>query len=225
MENKSDNKEAVNQQQESALQKAEPQTSTLAKSNGLQMQSIDEMLKFADYVSKSPFAPKGMEKVGDIVVSMQMGAELGLSPMASLQSIAVINGRPSVYGDTALALVRASGELEEYSEEMFKDPESAENSGCRITLKRKGFAPVTEEFTVKDAKQAGLWGKSGPWSQYPKRMLKFRCRGFILRDQFGDLLKGLRTSEEVFDMPDVVDIKSESGSLVESVSEVKTGAE
>jgi hypothetical protein len=32
-------------------------------------------------------------------------------------------------------------------------------------------------------------------------MLKFRARGFLLRDVFGDVLKGLRTMEEVRDTP------------------------
>jgi len=55
--------------------------------------------------------------------------------------------------------------------------------------------------SVGDAKLASLWGKQGPWSQYPKRMLKFRARGFWLRDNFGDILKGMRTVEELRDVP------------------------
>jgi hypothetical protein len=57
------------------------------------------------------------------------------------------------------------------------------------------------KFTVADAKKAGLWGKTGPWTQYPKRMLQMRARGFALRDAFPDVLKGLVTAEEAQDYP------------------------
>jgi hypothetical protein len=57
------------------------------------------------------------------------------------------------------------------------------------------------QFSVADAVRAGLWGKSGPWTQYPKRMLQLRARGFALRDAFPDVLKGLVTAEEAQDYP------------------------
>ena len=54
---------------------------------------------------------------------------------------------------------------------------------------------------MADAKRAGLAGKSGPWTQYPRRMLQMRARGFALRDAFPDLLRGLVTAEEAMDYP------------------------
>jgi hypothetical protein len=60
---------------------------------------------------------------------------------------------------------------------------------------------VTVKFSVEDAKRAGLWGKQGPWSAYPKRMMQMRARGFALRDAFPDVLKGLITAEEAEDYP------------------------
>jgi hypothetical protein len=67
--------------------------------------------------------------------------------------------------------------------------------------KRKGRKPVTARFSVEDAKRAGLWGKQGPWSAYPKRMMQMRARGFALRDAFPDVLKGMITAEEAQDYP------------------------
>ena len=70
------------------------------------------------------------------------------------------------------------------------------------TAKRRGYEkPTVVRFSVADAKKAGLWGKSGPWSQYSKRMLQLRARGFALRDAFPDVLKGLVTAEEAQDYP------------------------
>jgi hypothetical protein len=122
-----------------------------------------------------------------------------------LQNTAVINGRPAIYGDAALALVRASGLLDSYVEEEVGEP-GKDTHGYKITVTRKGSAASSETFTVADAKQAKLWGKSGPWTDYPRRMLKFRARGFILRDQFGDVLKGLRTVEEARDIAPEINV-------------------
>ncbi len=165
---------------------------------GIQIRTMDEAYRFAQCVSASGFAPKGLEKPESIVIALQHAAELGLSPMQGLQSVAIINGRPGIYGDAALALVRRSGLLESIVETV-EGAGDAQRASC--TVKRTGEAAATSVFSVEDAKRAKLWGKQGPWEQYPSRMLKFRARGFALRDAFGDVLKGLRTVEELRDLP------------------------
>lgn len=167
--------------------------------SGLQLQTMEDLFRFSKAVVASGFAPRGMEKVESIFVAVQLGLELGITPMAALQNIAVINGRPGIYGDAALALVRSSGLLEDYSEEIIGKGEQAK---AVVSSKRKGTSKaITTEFSVEDARRAELWGKSGPWKQYPERMLKWRARGFNLRDNFGDVLKGLKTTEELSDSP------------------------
>jgi hypothetical protein len=167
-------------------------------SKGVSLESFEQLWRFAQCIAKSPFAPKGMETPEAIVPAIQLGLEIGLSPMAALQNVAVINGRPGIYGDAALALVRASGLCESYTQ---KTEGAGDTLAAVVASKRNGHEPLTHRFSVSDAKKAGLWGKSGPWSQYPERMLLFRARGFNLRDNFGDVLKGLRTTEELSDIP------------------------
>lgn len=170
---------------------------------GLQLSTLDDMWRFAQCVVKSGFAPKGMEKPESVLIAVEMGYEVGLSPMAALQNTAVVNGRPTIYGDAALALVRGSGLLDFYEEKQV-GAKGKDDFGYCVTAKRKGdSSSYSETFTVADAKVAGLWGKPGPWTQYPARMLKFRARGFLLRDAFGDVLKGMRTYEEARDYIDV----------------------
>jgi len=135
----------------------------------------------------------------DILVAVQGGYEIGLLPLQALQNISVINGKQSVYGDAAMALVQASPVCEDVQESIEGDGTSNPVAICRV--KRKGRSEVVSKYSVEDAKRAGLWGKQGPWSQYPKRMLQMRARGFALRDAFPDVLKGLITAEEAQDMP------------------------
>lgn len=140
---------------------------------------------------------------------MEMGLELGLPLMASLQNIAVVNGRPTLWGDSQLAVVRSTGELEEFSEwyevagkRVPRNPSAFDDSTAAVCrVKRRGLEASETAFSVADAKRAGLWGKQGPWSQYPARMLRFRARSFALRDQFGDALRGLLSTEEAGDIP------------------------
>jgi hypothetical protein len=189
----------------------------------VQLASIDEAFRFAKAVVASGFAPRGMEKPESVMIAIQLGMELGLTPMAALQNTAVINGRPAIYGDAALALVRASGQLVSYAEEEVGEV-GKDSHGYKITVQRKGFDAASETFTTADAKGAKLWGKSGPWSDYPKRMLKFRARGFILRDQFGDILKGLRTVEEARDIAPEINVTPLSEKVAGGLSDAIGGA-
>lgn len=167
---------------------------------GLLLSTFDDLWRFSVAVSKSGFAPKGMQSPESIMIAIQMGLEVGMSPMSALQNTAVINGRPGIYGDAALALVRASGLLGDDFEEVIVG--EGDEKRCIVTSTRIGMKkPRVTTFSVANAKEAQLWGKPGPWTQYPERMLQFRARGFNLRDNFGDVLKGMRTVEELRDMP------------------------
>jgi len=79
--------------------------------------SMGELQQFAETVSQSRMVPKKYRgSPQDIVVAVMHGMELGLPPLQALQSVAIINGRPSIYGDAALALVKQSGLCEYVNE-------------------------------------------------------------------------------------------------------------
>jgi hypothetical protein len=173
-----------------------------SSSRGLSLHTFDDMLRFANVVAKTDFAPKDFRgKPESCFLAIQHGAEIGLTPMQSLQNIACINGRPSIWGDAALALVLGSSACEYVRERVEGEGDSAV-AICEAK-RRSQAVPVTARFSVADAKRAALWGKSGPWTQYPARMLQLRARGFALRDGFPDVLKGLITTEEAEDYPTV----------------------
>ena len=163
--------------------------------------TLSEAMTFSDMLANSSMVPRAYQgKPQDILVCVQWGMEMGLAPMQALQNIAVINGKPSVYGDAAMALVQASPVCEDVEE--FFEGEGTPNPVAVCVAKRKGRKPVTARFSVEDAKRAGLWAKQGPWSAYPKRMMQMRARGFALRDAFPDVLKGMITVEEAQDYPE-----------------------
>jgi len=174
--------------------------SNLTVRNGFLPTTFAEAKTFAGELAASNLVPKAYAgKPLDILVAIQWGNENGLAPMQALQNISVINGKPTVYGDAAMALVQAHPACEGV-EEYFED-EGTPNPIAVCIAHRRGRKPVTAKFSVEDAKRAGLWNKQGPWTSYPKRMLQMRARGFALRDAFPDALKGLITTEEADDYP------------------------
>ena len=134
-------------------------------------------------------------------MAIMHGQELGLSPSQSLQSVAVINGKPSIYGDAALAMAQGNPEYAGHKEWQTGEGDKAV-AHCLFKRVRHGQTIETERtFSVADAKAARLWGKPGPWQQYPARMLQMRARGFGLRDLWSDAIKGVISQEEAQDFP------------------------
>lgn len=178
-------------------------SNALAKTTGmgfaLQPNSMDEAFRMAEMLAGSQMVPKSYQgKPQDALVAMMMGSELGLNPIQSLANVAVINGRPAIYGDALLALVQNHPKFGGHEESF---DENTMTATC--TVWRKGdSAKHTVTFSKADAQQAGLWGNSGPWTKYPKRMLMWRARGYALRDKFADALGGLITVEEARDIPE-----------------------
>lgn len=169
--------------------------------NSLEPSTLQEAMAFAGMLARSSMVPKDFQgKPENCIVAIQWGREIGLGPLQALQNIAVINGRPSVWGDAMIALVRGSG-ICAYIKETIEGEGEAMTAWCRTARKGEEDSPTAVSFSVADAKKAGLWGKSGPWQQHPKRMLQLRARGFALRDCFPDVLRGVISAEEAQDMP------------------------
>ena len=169
----------------------------------LQPQTMDEAIKFSEVISKSGLVPKDYQgKPANCLVAIQWGMELGLAPLQALQNIAVINGKPSVYGDSLLAMVRAD-------DRCMGVEETQEGGVATCIVKRRlpdgSIEEVKRTFSMKQAQQAGLSNRP-TWKAYPDRMLQHRARGNALRDAFPDVLRGIITSEEAQDIEEPKDV-------------------
>ena len=153
--------------------------------------NLGQAWQLSEILSKSNFT-SGHKSPQDIFICISMGQQIGLNPFQSVQNISVINGRPTLWGDALLAVCQNHPE---YAGVEMSFDEKTQTATCKAL--RKGKPPVVESFSQAEAKQARLWGKSGPWSQYPTKMLKNRARTWALRTQFADALLGLISSEEL----------------------------
>jgi hypothetical protein len=183
-------------------------------------QSLDEAFRVSQAIAISGLAPRGIDKAEQIMVAIMAGAELGLAPFQSLQSFAVVNGRPTLWGDGLLAVVRGRGvKVREWLE--------GEGDGlvahCECTRPDNG-EQIHRAFSVADAMKAGLWGKQGPWQQYPKRMLQMRARSLSLRDGCADMLRGIQVREEVEDYAPIRNVTAEPVGLAARLTAGKSSA-
>jgi len=163
---------------------------------GLQFQTMDGAFRFADAVVKSGHAPKGDTAAG-VLVKIQAGWELGLSPMRSLQNLVVINGRVSMMEKLATALVRSSGKVAPDGQltVTFSGSQYEDDYTCTVTSRRRDEANENETtFSVRDAKLARLWGEN-VWKFYPKRMLRARAMQHHLQDYYSDVTMGFALTE------------------------------
>jgi hypothetical protein len=171
--------------------------------------NLSEAKMIANEIAKSGLVPDGYKDHPEKVLTAWLfGAPLGLGVLSCLQFVSVVKGRPALYGDAIPAVVkRARGKIEESYEGTY--PEDNYTAVCIVT--RPGEKDVRGEFSILDAKTAGLWGMKSnkgepmPWTQYPKRMLKMRARAFACRDQFPDALAGILIREEAEDIRDITE--------------------
>jgi hypothetical protein len=179
-----------------AVAQTQPRPSIAAGGNvgALIPQNFDEAFRVANAIAASGLAPKGVDRPEQVLVAIMAGAELGFAPFQAMQSFAVINGKPNIWGDALPALLWSRGfKIKEW----FDNDDEPTKAFCRIT--RPDGEEIERTFSVADAKKAGLAGKQGPWQQYQKRMLQMRARAFAARDGAADVLRGMQVAEEVQD--------------------------
>jgi len=181
---------------------------------GITLRTSTDVLTLATEIVKSGMCPKAYAgKPKEAMIAMLAGRAVGLEPLQALAGIAVIGGRPSMFGDARAAVVLGSGLVGEIDEWFELDGKRVEPQYAKLAdypdgltacwrAKRKDQSEPTPvvRFSVGDAKVARLWAKTGPWTDYPTRMLHMRARAWGERDHFADALHGIQQVEEVQDI-------------------------
>lgn len=173
---------------------------------GMVLTSLNDYWQFAGMVVGAGLGGKDDNRER-VFLKLQRGAELGLSYMASIENIMVVNNRTSVWGDVMLGLCQQHQDWDPTAwDEHFEGTPYEDSYAAVCVVGRKGEKPRVTRYSVAQAKLAKLWQKRGhngqdtPWITNPDRMLQMRARSFGLRDKFADVLKGIRTVEEERDI-------------------------
>ena len=143
-------------------------------------------------ISQTEFVPDTMRgKPAVVAAAILYGRELGLAPMTSLRSVALIKGRPALSAEAMRAMVLAAGHHITFEE--------MTSARCVIIGRRKGSEDTTRVvFTMDDAKKMGVGGNA-QYSKMPRQMLAARATAELCRLIFADVIGGLVADVEVED--------------------------
>jgi hypothetical protein len=162
-------------------------------------QSWEQLYNYAKEISLTDFVPKAMQgKPGAVLAAWQKGQEVGLPPMASLESIAIINGRPAIHSNGYWSLITGHPLCEWFTE---LPPDEALQKGYgECTIKRRGNPhPIVRRFSMAEAKTAKLTEKDN-WKNYPGDMLQNRARHRAGDDAIPEAAQGLLPADVARDL-------------------------
>jgi hypothetical protein len=157
--------------------------------------NLDEAWRISQTLAESSLLPEQYRgKPANVLAAFYMAADLGISGMQAMREIYVVKGKPGSSSALKTALVRQSPDCLMW--------ELVESTPLKATFKtqRRGDAkPTVLTFTIEQAKTAGLYpGKpDSAWNSYPENMLRARAASFLADLVYPDVVKGLKTKEEL----------------------------
>jgi hypothetical protein len=155
--------------------------------------SVRDRLAMAGHLAKSGLMPASMKTAEQVFIALQWGAELGLTPMVSVNSVYVINGKPTLSVDVMHAIARKHPE---FAGEAWKSQTSEKSEVVIYRQTKWGKEEFVGYYDISMAKKAKLIDKD-TWVKFPERMLKHRALSYALRDAFPDVLAGVYSVEEM----------------------------
>lgn len=154
---------------------------------------LNDRMKYAQALAAADLLPAAYrKKPANVLLAMEYGHALGLDTVTAMQSVHVIDGKPTASAQLIGALVRRAG----HRLRVTGDDQKA------VAIIVRHDDPDFEfrsEWNIDRAMAAGLTGR-GPWKQYPAAMMKARAITEVARDACPEVLAGVAyTPEELGD--------------------------
>lgn len=150
-------------------------------------------IEMANMMAGATLLPAAYRKQpANLLFAFELADSLGVPRISALSDIHVIDGKPTASANLIGALVRKAGH---------KLRVNSTATWCEAVIIRADdpdFVPEPIRWDETRARQAGLWGRKGPWSQYPGQMLRARAVTEAARTWAPDALMGVvYTPEEL----------------------------
>lgn len=167
---------------------------------------LDKLMEMSQMLSQSTIVPDTYRnRPENCFIALDMASRMGLSPVVVMQSLFVIQGRPSWSGQAIASMIRANPTLRNVNLEYVGERGTA-SWGAYVTAERVSDGRVLKGTTVTlgMAKAEGWLDKKGSkWLTMPEQMLAYRAYAFFGRVHVPELMMGLQTAEEVLDVQPV----------------------
>jgi hypothetical protein len=170
-------------------QPAEQTGTDVARIDTSQALTLRASMDYAQALAQSNMLPAQFRKQpANVLWAMEYGRTIGLTPMAAITGVHVIEGKPSASAGLISGLVRRAGHK-------LRIKGDARAATCTIIRSDDPSEPFVVTFTIDDAKTAGLLNKD-VWKRYPSSMLKARAISQCARDACEEVLFGLHYTPE-----------------------------
>lgn len=162
--------------------------------------SFEEGQRMAQLLSASTIVPKDFQKnIANTLIALEMAIRINASPLAVMQSLYIVHGKPGWSGQFIIAAVNSSGRFR--GQLRLELTGEGDNRQCVAwAMSHDGERLEGAPVSIRMAKDEGWFSKSGSkWKTMPELMLRYRAATFFGREYSPDLLMGMHTTEEIHD--------------------------
>lgn len=160
---------------------------------------FEHIQRVAKMLCSSSLVPTAYQgNVQNTVIALEMAMRVGTSPLAVMQNLHIIQGRPSWSSPFIIASINTCGRFGKLG---FRKSGEGDDYGYEAYAKDKdGNECVGPKVTWKMVKEEGWLSKAGSkWKTMPELMFQYRSAAFFGRLHCPDILMGMHTVEEVID--------------------------
>jgi hypothetical protein len=192
------------------------------------MANFEGAQRMAKMLAESDMVPDQYKKnIPNTVIALEMANRIGASPLAVMQNLYIVYGKPAWSSQFLISCVNTSGK---FSPLRFALAGTGDDLGCTAWATDKANERLeSPRVTIGMAKAEGWFQKNGSkWKTMPDLMLRYRAATLFARLYAPELTMGMKTEDEIIDItPIVTESKLEKKSFLEkrelpTLSELKT---
>ena len=158
--------------------------------------------QMAKALAQSTIVPKEYQgNLSNALIAIELATRLKTSPLMVMQHLYVVYGRPSWSAQYVIAMINGSGRYDMELQFDEKNDKNGKPYSCMCWTEKDGRKVTGPTITMDLAKDEKWLDKNGSkWQTMPQIMLRYRAASFFGRMNCPDLMMGMYTREEVYEM-------------------------
>lgn len=167
------------------------------------VQTFEHAQRVAKMLAASSLIPEAYRgKVENVMIAMEMGNRMNISPLMVMQNLYIVKGNPGWSGPFVIAIVNASKRfLKDLAFEQSGKEGTDDYGYTAFTFDKDGNKVKGTKIDWKMVKGEGWLDKTGSkWKTMSEQMFKYRAASFFGREHTPDLLMGMQTADEIIDV-------------------------
>lgn len=169
-------------------------------------QAFEDAQRMAGLLTASDLVPaafRGKQNLANAVIALEMAQRMGASPLAVMQNMYVVHGKPSWSAQFIAAAINSSGRFSPIRYQMTGEQNTDQRTCIAWATDQSGEKLEGPPVSIAMAKKEGWFGKNGSkWQTMPELMLRYRAVTFFGRLYAPEVLMGMRSTDEVIELPE-----------------------